>query len=105
MNFRDNESFASLVKTREEICGTTLTQLPAETKCLVSIKALATNTGTVWLGKHDTAAAAAGSDNDNTGWPLAAGEEWPMRPLADLSEWGIISDGAATDGVVIEILR
>lgn len=75
--------------TGQTTVGTTAAQVSSTSlpAALVSIKALAANTGTVYVGDSS-------SVTSSTGYPLAAGEETPPLPVANVDDLYIIGSAA-----------
>jgi hypothetical protein len=81
-----------------ELAGaTSATQLPNVACRLVKLKALATNTGKVYLGGAGVTKADGATDT-TTGLQLSAGEETGWIPIDNLSRLFRICDGAG-DGL------
>lgn len=91
------------LRTGEVAGSATPKQLPRLECQAVRIKAVAANTGNVYIGTGGVRVVES-ADNDYAGWELAAGEETPWLFIRNLDQLWMIGSSAVDDIVFFRYL-
>jgi hypothetical protein len=86
-----------------EIAGSTSRKTCPDIDCtFVKFKAVASNAGKVYIGPASVTKVA-GTDNDDAGFELSAGEDTGWIPATNVNLFSVITDNAGDDTVYIAI--
>lgn len=98
-----NQPRATEIYSGELIGKASATQMSNVPAVLVCLKAASTNTGNFYIGGSGVTIAD-GTADATTGFPLAAGDQTPWLPIANLNTFYYISDNT-TDSLIYTVLR